>query len=335
MNGRAIARGWKVGALGLTLLAVTFASGSRGATTFADLAQPQVVRTSGDPAGIAIDLTGQRAYVADTLENTLFVFDLTSGAALAHVPTGLRPSQVVLSEARAFISNFADHTVTVVDTATNRAIKTLAIGGLGLAVDAEARRLFAAEGTRIAVLDLSNDTLVTSIAAPQDANVWGLALDAQAHRLYATDIAHPRVLVFDSASGVLVREVALAAPARFGIAAGAPGQILVAGYTDVDPQLAVIDANTGRVIARRAVAAFSNSVALQPSTGLVFTTSTKDRSLMSADTGIRATLAKAKLTDAAGAVAVNPLTGEPIVVTAGGTAPPARALPDVVPLVKP
>lgn len=335
MTRRALVRVSKVSILGLAVLAIALASGSRGATTFSDLAQPQVVRTSGDPAGIAIDLQGQRAYVADTQENTLFVFDLKTGAVLAHIPTGLRPSQVVLFEGRAFVSNFADHSITVVDTATNRAVKTLMMGGLGLAVDAEAKRLFAAEGTRIAVLDLATDKLVASIAVPQDANVWGLALDASTHRLYATDIAHPRVLVFDSASGSLSREVALGAPARFGIATGANGQILVAGYTDKDPQLAVVDASSGSVIARRTIAAFSNSVVVQPTTGLVFTTSTRDRSLMSVDTGVRATLAKATLADGAGAVAINPLTGAPLVVTAGGTAPPARAFPDVVPVVKP
>lgn len=335
MTGWAIARAWSVSILGLTLLAVTLTSGSRGATTFADLAQPQVVRTSGEPAGIAIDLNGQRVYVADTQENTLFVFDLQSGAALAHVPTGLRPSQIVLFGGRAFVSNFAERSITVVDTATNRAVKTLTIGGLGLAVDASATRLFVAEGTRIAVLDLASDTLVTSIAVPLDANVWGVALDAPAQRLYATDIAHPRVLVFDSASGALVREIALPAPARFGLAAGAPGQILVAGYTDTDPQLEVIDATNVRVIARRSIAAFTNSVALQPSTGLVFTTSATDRSLLSVDTGVGATLARAKLGDATGAVAINPLTGGPLVVIAGGSAPPARAFPAVVPVVKP
>lgn len=324
----------KVGALGVALTAVVLATTSRGATTFNDLAVPQLVKTSGEPGGIAIDGATHRAYVSDTRENTLYVFDLQSGATLAHIATGLQPYQVLLSGGRAFVSNFADHTVTVVDTGTSHAVKTLVVGGLGLAVDAATHRLFAAEAKQISVVDLATDRRALTIEVPSGANIWGLAFDASNNRLYATDIANPRVLVFDAGSGALLRSVAIAAPARLGIAVGEPGQILVTTYTDQDPQLVVIDAASGAVRAQRAVAAFSNAVVREPSSGLVYTTSAKDRSVMSADTGVRATLAKAKLADVPGAIAIDPQRG-PIVVSAGGSAPPARTLPEVVPVVRP
>lgn len=335
MTKRAFARASNVGILGLVLVAVAFATTSRGATAVGDLQTPQLLHTSGEPGAIAIDAATRRAFVTDTRENTLFVFDLQTGAALAHIPTGLQPYQVVLFEGRALVSNFASRTLTVIDMATSRAVKTVVVGGLGMAIDADSRQLFAAEATRISVLDLSTDKLVRTIEMPAGANVWGLAFDAASGRLYATDIANPRVLVFDAASGKLLRSIDLPAAARFGIAAGERGQILVATYTDKDPQLVVLDSAGGSVVATRAIAPFSNAVVRQPATGLVFTTSAKDRSVMSVDTGARATLSKAKLADTAGALAIDPSSGNPVVVSAGGSAPPARAFPDVVPVVKP
>jgi DNA-binding beta-propeller fold protein YncE len=59
---------------------------------------------------------------------------------------------------------------------------------------------------------------VATILAPAGANVWGVAVDPQANRLYATDIASPRVLVYDGATNALAAEIAIDAPARFGIA---------------------------------------------------------------------------------------------------------------------
>lgn len=67
-------------------------------------------------------------------ENLLFVFDLASGNPLAYIPAGRQPNHVVLFGTRAYVPNYTDASITVIDTATNRPLKTLTVGGLGLAL---------------------------------------------------------------------------------------------------------------------------------------------------------------------------------------------------------
>lgn len=307
---------------------------SFGATQVGELAQPAAMRVSGDPGGIAIDAQRLRAYVVDTAQNTLMVFDLNNtGQPIAYASTGTRPFQVVLGQGRAYVSNFADRSISVVDLVSNTTTATVAAGGPGLALDSSAGRLYVAESGRIAVLDASSYKLVRTIEVPAGANVWGLALDAAGSRLYATDIASPRVLAFDTATGQLVRELALTAPARFAIAF-AGGRLAVATYTASDPQLVVFDTTTGSVAARRPSASFTNALVIDVA-GTVFSTSTSEKTVRSADTRLSATLADATIADGVGGIALDPVTSKPIVVTRGGAAPPARTLPESAPVVRP
>ena len=310
--------------------------------TFSPLMAPQELKTSGEPFGIAIDAQGGRAYVTDLKEDTLFSFDLSSGSAVAHVPTGRQPSQVVLSGTLAFVSNFTDASITVVDTTTSRVLKTLSVGGLGVAVNPGTKRLYAAERSRISVLDTESDAVVATIEAPAGASLWGLAVDPATNRIYATDVAAPRVLVYDGAKNTLIREITLDAPARFAIAVGPLGRVYVASYTDQSPQLSVIDGSSLKIITRTPTRAFARSVVVDAG-GLAYISGGTDGSVTAVDTSSRSST-KVSLADPAGAVsssaatsavAINPASGALVVVTSGGVAPPARPFGDPSPVVKP
>jgi DNA-binding beta-propeller fold protein YncE len=328
-----VMRAVRMGAAVIALLLPAVGTSSLGATRVADLTPPAAVRVSGEPGGLAVDALTARAYAVDTAENVLAVFDLGSGQPIAYASTGVRPGQVVLGPAAAYVSNFEGRSISVVDLRSNAATATIAAGGLGLALDAKGGRHYAAESGRIAVLDATTYKLVASIPAPAGANVWGLALDPVGGRVFATDIAAARLLVFDALDGRLVREIGLPASARFGIAYVA-GQVVVATYTDRDPQLLVLDALSGSVLTRRPALAFTNALAVDAK-GTVFATSASEGAVRSADTGAPATLADAKIADGVGGIALNPLTGEPLVVTKGGAAPPVRTLPQAAPVVRP
>jgi len=324
-----------VAAVAIVLGAVSVPSGSLGATsTISQLSTPQTLKTSGEPFAIAIDPGSGRAYVTDAKENTLFVFDLASGGAVAFVPTGRQPNHVVLSGTRAFVSNFTDASITVIDTSTNQPVKNLSVGGLGLAVNPATGRLYAAGGSRVSVLDTTTSALIATIAAPAGANIWGLAVDPVANRLYATDIANPRVLVYDGATNKLIGEVAIDAPARFGIAIGAAGRVFVASYTDRSPQLFTIDALSAKVIARTPIAAFTASLLSDPLAGVVYASSGVDRSVTAINTSIGGT-SRVALTQTPGGLGINPITSALIVVTPGGVAPPLRRPSDGAVVTKP
>lgn len=295
----------------------------------------QFLRTGTEAGGVAIEAQGARAYVADTKEGFVFVFDLASGNPTSYIPVGYQPYQVAIVGARGFVANFADHSITVFDVGTNLPVATIMAGGLGLAVNAQTRRLYAAEGTRVLILDATTCRLVGTLAVPSGANVWGLAVDAANDRVYATDIAAPRVLVFNATTGALLGTVAIAAVSRFGIAVGAPGQVLVADYTDQSPQLEVIDTATLKVVARRPIAPWTMSVAYQARTHLAITASPSDWSVTMVDpTGVVPTTRTGYATPV-GAVAIDPITGDAVASAAGGPHAPQIPLPPVLPIIRP
>ena len=311
-------------ALAVILGAGSVPSGSLGATsTVSQLSALQTLKTSGEPFALAIDARSGRAYVTDAKEDTLFVFDLATGQAVAFVPTGRRPNHVVLSGTRAYVSNFTDASITVIDTAANAVVKTLPTGGLGLALNRATGRLYAAAGSRVSVIDTTTDTLLATIAAPSAANIWGLAVDPATNRLYATDIASPRVLVYDGATNKLLAEVAIDAPARFGIATGAASRVFVASYTDQSPRLFTIDGPSATVIARTPVAAFTASLLSDPLSGVVYASSGVDRSVTAVNTVVGGT-SRVALTQTPGGLGINPITNELVIGTPGGSAPPVR-----------
>jgi len=321
--------------VGLALGGVWLLAGALSATSqLTPLALAQTLRTSGEPGAIAIDAARARAYVSDSRENTLYVFDLNSGQPVAYVPTGRQPGQVALVGAKAYVSNFTDRTLTVIDTVTDLPTKTLAIGGLGIAANAQAHRLYVAGGVRLWILDTATDTLAATIEAPAGASIWGLAVDTASGRVFATDAAQPRVLVFDAA-GTLAGSVALDAPARLAITVGSADRVFVASYTDASPKLTTIDGATRLVTSRVATSAFASSLAVHPTSGLVYVASDAQRSITAVDAASRGAIASADTKARTGGVAISPLSGDPIAATSGGAAPPARPFAPVLPVVRP
>lgn len=307
---------------------------SLGATTITPLTVSATFRTATAPSALVIDNNGSRAYATDPVENTLYVFDVQTGVAVGWIPTGRQPAQVALIAGRAYVSNFTDGTLTEIDLSSAKATKTLEVGGLGLAADAGSGRLFAAGGSQLVVLDTSTDRRVGTITAPKDALLWGVAYDPKTRRLFVTDAAHPRVLVYDTATLALVAQIAIDAPSRFAIA-GSGGRIVVASYTDRSPQLAVIDAASASLIARRASTAWATTVVVDAAS-TAYLASPQDRSI----TGVTTTagmLMKATYDEAhlPGAAALHPVSGAIIAVTGGGARPPARPFGDNVQVVQP
>jgi YVTN family beta-propeller protein len=326
------------------LSAIALSSGSLGAPVpqLAPIAASETLRTSGAPAAVAIDGQTGRAYVTDSKENTLYVFDAGSADPVAYVPTGRQPNQVVLTSGRAFVSNFGDASITVVDTTTNHAVKTFAVGGLGLAVNPKTERVYAAAGSRVWVLDPGSDTPAGTLEAPAGARLWGVAVDPATNRIYASDALSARLLIYDGATNKLITTVGLDAPARLAMAIGPLGRVYVTSYTDQNPQLSVIDGLTGKVITRVPTNAFATAIAVDAK-GLAYAPGTTERSVVAIDPAARGASTKVAVSQPSGAVdlgpsvavAISPRTGGVVVATAGGAAPPPRSFDDAVRVVRP
>ncbi|HEX4747529.1 MAG TPA: YncE family protein [Gaiellaceae bacterium] len=170
------------------------------------------------PIGIAIDAAGGRIYVTNSGQDTLAVLDLSSGSLVGKIPTGAEPGLVLFDPAsrRVYVSNFRSGNITVVDagasgatnptsdpmdpTSPSAVVSTLPVGGLGLALDPVAKRIYAASGTSLAVIDATTSRVIARVQAPAGANLWGAAVDRTSNRVYLTDLFTARVLVFDGAT---------------------------------------------------------------------------------------------------------------------------------------
>jgi YVTN family beta-propeller protein len=95
-----------------------------------DLAKSTVISsipTGPNPRGIALTPDGKRAYVADWFSNTVDVIDV---AALTNLNTpiivGSQPWGMAMTpEGKAYVANFGDGTISVIDSATNSVTATL------------------------------------------------------------------------------------------------------------------------------------------------------------------------------------------------------------------
>ena len=102
--------------------------------------------TGAAPTGVAV--SGGKAYVANSADDTVSVIDIATQTVAATIPVSGAPSAVAVSPdgSRAYVTNSAAGTVSVVDTATNTVMATVKVGSkpLGVTVSADGTRVWVA-----------------------------------------------------------------------------------------------------------------------------------------------------------------------------------------------
>jgi DNA-binding beta-propeller fold protein YncE len=163
-----------------------------GTVTIIDLTDRRKLRdfaVGGNPEGIALSPDGKTLWVADLAAARVQAFDAAAletrnPAPIATVATGPRPIRVLVSPNGrwAVTSNFGDGTVTVVDTRTRRAARTIQVGGseaagqVTILFSRDGKRLYAAETGRdqVAELDFASGRVLRRLPAGKNGD--GLAI---------------------------------------------------------------------------------------------------------------------------------------------------------------
>jgi YVTN family beta-propeller protein len=177
---------------------------------------------------IALDDSGRYGYVTDPTDGTagfVRVFDRSTRKLVTSVPTGRIPAAVVFDPTTksVFAFNSHDHSVTVLDSVTNRVITTIPLAGRpGSAVADGNGAVFVTLPAlgQITRIDTTQKKVIASWQITPCAGPAGLAIDSVHHQLFTSCEDHKLVAV-DAENGHVVN-----------IGNAAPGS----GDIDFDPK---------------------------------------------------------------------------------------------------
>src|SRR5439155_478525 len=156
------------------------------------------VPVGSDPIGVAVDPRGMRVYVTNPDDGTGSVIDTATNTTVATVPVGASPSGVAVTAdgTRAYVANACgtdaecssyNGTISVLDTATNAVVTTVATGAspMGLALSPDGTRAYMVNscgtdatcsfttGGTVSVLDTATNTVVATVPVGQSPVAFG------------------------------------------------------------------------------------------------------------------------------------------------------------------
>ena len=119
------------------------------------------------------------------------------------------------AQTRAYVTNYVDNTVSVIDTATNTVVATVPVGvqPFGVAITPDGTRAYVADANclpfcgsgRLSVIDTASNTVVATI--PVGVGSSGVATTPDGTRVYVTNQISNTVSVIDSATNTVVATV--------------------------------------------------------------------------------------------------------------------------------
>ena len=160
----------------------------------------------------------------------------------------LSGADIAIAGPKAYVGNFADSTVSVIDTTAGKVVATIPVaeGPHGMVMTPDDRTVFVAgdASSKLSVIDPASDKVIKTIEVGKSPN--GITLTPDARQLLVTVYAEDRVDILDAATQAIVSTIAVAKPHTVSISSDGK----TAYVTSQDPghfALVVID------LAKRAV----------------------------------------------------------------------------------
>lgn len=277
----------RLGAILCLALTLTVAVPERAAADSVD----RIWTVGEEPAGIVIDPTDGRVYVANSkiapwpAPSVTVVDPSRTIGGLTELMTSGAPAMLALDPInRRLYSSNQDRTLQVFDLTTMSLEATLPVGGLGVVVDPATRRVYVVDvvGTTFSIvaIDGATNTILQTQAAPPRELWWGLAIDPGLNRLYVTNIdtSVRNLVVLDTRDLSRVDALTLPVVPRFALAVDeALHRVYVAGHDPNGPgfgptMLYALDGSTLATLDSVQVSGFPGGIALAPATHRIYVT---------------------------------------------------------------
>ena len=187
----------------------------------------------------------------------------------------------------AYIPNFGSGNVSVIDTATDTVVATVAVGvgPFGIAVSADATRAYVTNSgsSSVSVIDAASNTVAATV--PVSASPYGIAVNRAGTRIFVTSIAVNAMFVIDASTLDLVATIPMATH-TWGIAIDPTDQLAYVGvYGDgTTSAVAVVSVATNAVVAMIPVPACALGVAANPVDSRVYATNSCGNQVWVVDT---------------------------------------------------
>lgn len=176
-------------------------------------------------------------------------------------------SPFAYAQARAYVTNNGDNTVSIIDISSNSVVDTVRVGSgpEGVAITPDGTRAYVAnDGGAVWVLDTSNNAVLAKVTVGGDP--YGVAITPDGTRVYVTEDNAAAVSVIDTSSNAVVAKIGVVTtPAGVAITPdGTRAYVASAGTLTVSPTVSVIDTSSNAVVAKVAVGGIPLGVAITP-----------------------------------------------------------------------
>ncbi len=177
-------------------------------------------------------------------------------------------SQVACAQARAYVTNNGDDTISVIDTSSNTVVATVRVGAgpEGVAVTPDGMRLYVAnDGGAVWVLDTSNNSVVAKVTVGGDP--YGVAITPDGTRVYVTQDNGAAVSAIDTSSNTVIAKIIMpAVPSGVAITPDGRHAYVASGATGTSGagSVSVIDTSSNTVVATVGLAGLPWGIAITP-----------------------------------------------------------------------
>jgi YVTN family beta-propeller protein len=147
---------------------------------------------------------------------------LSARFALALFVAALFPAAGAVAGPKAYIGNFADNTVSAIDTATGKVVATIpvAAGPHGMAISSDGRTVYISgdRSSSVSVIDTASDAVTKTIEVGKTPN--GITLTPDGKQLLVTIYGDNKIVFVDTATQTIAGEVAVPKPHTISLAPG-------------------------------------------------------------------------------------------------------------------
>jgi YVTN family beta-propeller protein/VCBS repeat-containing protein len=219
----------------------------------------------------AMTVAGDRLYVANTVGNSVSVLNANTGATLATIPVGARPSGLVVSPdgQTLYVANQSSNAVSAYSTATGTTLATIPVAApQGLAINPAGDRLYVSSiaTNTVSVIDTATGAVVARTVT--GVTPVGIAVNADGTRVYVANRGSGTVSTIDAATNRVVGTTTVGSLPQQ-VALSADGTRLYVTNTG-SGNVSVIDTTTGTTIATVPVGPSPNGITLSRDGSLAY-----------------------------------------------------------------